>query len=183
MSRQSLYLMKEAQIPEDVPALFEMMCADDQFLFSTRLSFSSDASFQNWLLYQLKSGYRDIYMIYSHSNKLLGYVHSYDFSQEDATAHITVYIREGCRGIAGAFAGLWYADYLFSSYHIRRIYADVYDYNLTSLQNCRSAGFEEEGVLKDYRYFNGTFHDLHCLVMTRESFYQRYGKMTEKWRE
>lgn len=68
------------------------------------------------------------------------------------------------------------AEFLFNldfvDYPIRKVYFEIYDYNTQSLSSNLQAGFTEEGCLKEYRYHNGVFHDLHILAMSRQDFYK-----------
>lgn len=74
----------------------------------------------------------------------------------------------------GAMATLSFMKQLFKQYPLRKIYVDIYDYNQESLKSNISAGFEIEGVLKEYRYLNGKYHSLNVLSISRECFEKRY---------
>ena len=65
-------------------------------------------------------------------------------------------------------------DYLFKNYSLRKIYSPTFAYNLDSYKAQLDAGMQEEGRLKEYRYYDGKYHDLIILAITREEFYKRY---------
>ena len=51
-----------------------------------------------------------------------------------------------------------------------------YAYNEKSLTSLLQCGFEQTGVVKEYRYFNGKYHDLVLLSVSRDDFLNKYGQ-------
>ena len=66
---------------------------------------------------------------------------------------------------------------LFSAYPLRKIYALVYGYNEESLRSNLAAGFVEEGVMREYRYLGGAWHDCHILALTKQAYEEGLGKL------
>ena len=66
---------------------------------------------------------------------------------------------------------------LFLRYPLRKLYSTVYEYNSESLQSNLAAGFEVEGMLKDYRYFNGRYYGLYYLSISKDKFEKTIGKL------
>jgi RimJ/RimL family protein N-acetyltransferase len=109
-------------------------------------------------------------------DKRIGYVHNYDFSMRDGRCKLVVFIDESYREFGiGAIAAISFMRKLFDDYPIRRMYLDIYDYNKESLVSNLKAGFKEEGVIKNYRYHDGSFYDLHILSMDRKTFETKLG--------
>ena len=168
---------------EDLPCLYAMMTGEDQYLFSTKLCFHSMDSFGHWLQDHLGNHFHDFYMVRlasagDMSETTIGYVHNYDFSLIDGHCKLSVYIQPAYRqtGLGGIAAAL-FMQRLFAEYPLRKLYSAIYEYNAESLRSNLAAGFQEEGVLRDYRYYNGAYHDLYYLSITREQFQSRLEKL------
>ena len=63
-------------------------------------------------------------------------------------------------------------DYLFKKYPLKQILISVFDYNANSLSSNLKGGFEEVGVIPEYRFCDGEYHAMHILRITREKFYE-----------
>ncbi len=74
----------------------------------------------------------------------------------------------------GAAMTLCFIDYMFAQYPINKVFFDVYSYNQESLTSNLKAGFILEATIKEYRFYNNTFHDLSILSISRNDFYKRY---------
>ena len=79
-------------------------------------------------------------------------------------------------GAAGLMGARFMGD-LFSAYPLRKIYALVYGYNEESLRSNLAAGFVEEGVMREYRYLGGAWHDCHILALTKQAYEEGLGKL------
>ena len=53
------------------------------------------------------------------------------------------------------------ADYSFANFHIQKLFATVFDFNIASQRVLEKAGFEKEAVLKQTAIKNGIIIDLH----------------------
>lgn len=165
----------------DIRFLYEIMTAEDQYLYSTKLRFLSREDFEQWLCCRLKNDFHDFYIIReSKTLRPLGYVHNYDFSLTDGHCKLVVYIIPEYRktGIGG-IAAVTFMKRLFSMYPLRKLYSTVYEYNKESLQSNFAAGFEEEGIIRDYRYYNGKYHSMHYLSMSKQQFENTIGKLVK----
>ncbi len=165
-------ILRYVNIPTDIPFLYAAMSAEDQYLNSTKLRFFSVQDFERWLCYRLKNDFHDFFIVNdARSSRNLGYVHSYDFSLIDGHCKLVVYIISEYRktGIGG-IAAITFMKRLFAEYPLRKIYSTIYDYNKESLRSNLAAGFIEEGILKDYRYYDGNYHNIHYLSISRERF-------------
>lgn len=171
-------ILNQLEIPKDIDFLYETMNANDQFLFSTKLKFSTYQSFKHWLLGGLNNKFHDFFIVRDLiTNIEIGYVYNYDFSLQNGHCKLVVYICPKYRKTGvGAFATVDFISYLFETYPLRKLYSTIYEYNSESLKCNRSAGFVEEGVLKDYRYYNGELHNIHYLSLSRQTYEQRMRK-------
>ncbi len=102
----------------------------------------------------------------------MGMVYAYDLDPTDRFAYLCTYLTPDFvgRGI-GPAAGRLFGHYLFATLGLRKVYCEVFAYNQPSLIAARHAGFEEEGRLRNHRWFLDRYWDLHILAITRERFY------------
>lgn len=163
-------------VKEHLGYLYNMMCSDEQYLFSSKMDFNNIDTFQRWIMTQLNTNFHDLYMVYI-KGKLhpIGFVHDYEFWLNHGHCKISVYVAPKYRKIGiGSFAAIQFIDCLFRQYVLRKIYMMIYEYNMVSLECNKNAGFTLEGVLHQYRYYNGKLHDLYILSVDREDFYNKF---------
>jgi ribosomal-protein-alanine N-acetyltransferase len=60
--------------------------------------------------------------------------------------------------------------YMFKTVGINRIGATVRPENIASQQLLKKIGFKEEGVLEDYQFTRGSFHDLIMFSLLKRNF-------------
>lgn len=168
-------------LPRDTRFLYEMMTAEDQYLYSTKLRFYSEQGFEQWLYQRLNHDFHDFYIIRdAHASKVMGYVHNYDFSLTDGHCKLAVCIAPGYRATGiGSIAAIMFMHRLFGLYPLRKLYSTIYDYNSESLRGNLAAGFTLEGTIREYRYFDSRFHDMHYLSISRERFENTIGKLVK----
>ena len=58
----------------------------------------------------------------------------------------------------------------FKEMNLNRIEALVYPENLASLEMLKKIGFKQEGLLKEYAFFNGGFEDLIMLSLLKRNY-------------
>lgn len=167
-------------LPDDIDFLYSTMTADDQYLFSTKIRFWTVQAFEQWLICRLRGDFHDFFIVkHRRTNIKIGYVYNYDFSLQHGHCKLVVYIKPEFRKTGmGAFAAVGFVSYLFQTYPLRKLYSTIYEYNYESLKSNRAAGFVEEGVLKEYRYYDGKIHDIHYLSLSRQTYEQ---KILGKW--
>lgn len=156
----------------DIDFLYSIFSGEDQFLYSTNLRFNSKQSFEKWIWEHINTDFHDFFMIMEkRNNQLIGYVHNYDFSLIDGHCKLSVYIDERYRKAGtGGFVSIFFINYLFLKYPLRKIYSTIYDYNSESLKSNLAAGFIEEGIIGDYRYHDGQYYAIHYLSISRDKF-------------
>ena len=70
-----------------------------------------------------------------------------------------------------------FLNYIFKYYPIRKIFCSLFDYNNISKKVLKTAGFQLEGCLKQYRYFNREYHDMSIYALFRNEFYNLKQKL------
>ena len=159
-----------------VPLYDLMQGKDDQMLFSTKCTCNSYESFELFLKTYFQGYYHEFFVIEAENEfNLKGCLYSYEYHPQDGVCKICVVIGKKYRKTGlGAQATIEFMDYLFKNYSLRKIYSPTFAYNLDSYKAQLDAGMQEEGRLKEYRYYDGKYHDLIILAITREEFYKRY---------
>ena len=147
----------------------------EQAQFAVRAPVGDVRAFDVWLSAQLRGPYQDFRVAEDAvTGEFAGFAHSYDVRLADGHCKVCTYVTPAYRAAGG---GAWLAaafiGELFALYPLRKIYAAVYAYNAASLASCSSAGFEEECRLREYRYFDGAYHDCVLLSLTREQYGER----------
>jgi diamine N-acetyltransferase len=62
--------------------------------------------------------------------------------------------------------------HLFNNYPLARIEADTDVNNKAAQKVLKSAGFLQEGRLRNYRYHHGKFNDSYLYSITREDYFK-----------
>lgn len=172
--------LKELDVDRDLDSLFSMMLSSDQYLFSTIISINSKEEFEEWLRSQIRNFFHEFKVIFF-EGKAVGFLYAYEFTLKDLHCKLCMDICDTLRGIGvGGIAAIMYLDYLFDTYPLRKVYSTVYEYNKQSLLSNIRAGFCEEGVLKEYRYYNGKYYDMHFFSITRERFATNLKKIARR---
>ena len=177
------FTFRKFNFRNDLADLFDLMTdARDQALFHCRFPVNSLPDFEKWMIANMTHLYHEFYVIVAKDNySIVGYVYSYDYKFFDGHCKVCIFLKKQYRDVGmGALCGMRFMSDLFSSYPLRKIYIDVYDYNEQSLQCNLGIGFVEEGCLKDYRFLDGKYHDMHLLSITRDAFFEHKKKVTGK---
>lgn len=155
-----------------------MMKEENQILFSHGFQIHNIPMFERWINEKFgKNEFHDFFMIEDTKGNTIGFTFSYEFFNYDAHCKYTLCLYEEYQGCGlGATAGIRMLDYLFKKYPLNRIFVSVFSYNYKSIRNNLKGGFEEVGVLPEYRFCGGEYFSLHILTISREVFYRRYQK-------
>jgi RimJ/RimL family protein N-acetyltransferase len=107
------------------------------------------------------------------AGRAVGLVFDYDRSLEDGYTKVTALLEEGSTGHGGGvIATTLLVSWLFQNLPLRKVYMDVYAYNPAVVGMLRKLGFTEEGMLKEVRYRDGAYWDLHVFALSREAYPQ-----------
>lgn len=101
----------------------------------------------------------------------VGLVYEYGRAPEDGYTKVTTLLQEESVGRgAGVIATTLLIDWLFRALPFRKVYMEVYDYNPRVLGILRKLGFPEEGVLKESRFWDGSYWDVHIFAAYRRAW-------------
>lgn len=154
---------------------------DELYLWSNYRDTQTYAEFENSFKNMLKTIYRHFYIICENVNcRKIGFMYCYNSHVSDGYVYTTSFLIEEYRNtLYGAEAGLLYYAHLFRYYNYRKIYNEVYSYNIASKSFLESAKFSLEGLLKEHRYYLNKFHDLYIYSIKRDFFLQTYDTLIE----
>lgn len=158
----------------DLECLYNYMTEDEnQKMFSHSFQVHNLAQFEHWISEKFaKNEYHDFFMI-DVGTETIGFTFSYEFFNHDGHCKYTLCLFENWQNKGyGAIAGIQMMDYLFRRYPLKQIIVSVFDYNSNSMSSNLKGGFEEVGVVPEYRFWDGEYHSLHILRITRERFYE-----------
>lgn len=148
------------------------ICSDyyEQYKLFSVMNLNSYDSFAQQFERKLSSNFKD-FLIIEVDKKFAGFMVSYDYKSIDGHIKLMLYYEKEFRSGFLSLAGIEFVDILFQYYSIRKIYTEVYSYNLESIRYHEKAGFIEECRLKEYRYFNGKYWDVIYYSIDRNHFY------------
>jgi RimJ/RimL family protein N-acetyltransferase len=109
--------------------------------------------------------------IVTSADRPIGLVFDYDRKLEDGYTKVTSLLEEGSTGHGGGvIATALLVGWLFQTLPLRKLYMEVYDYNSAVARMLRKAGFTEEAVLKEVRFRDGAYWDLHVFALGRAAW-------------
>lgn len=69
-----------------------------------------------------------------------------------------------------------FVDYLFAVFPLRKLTAEVIDFNWIQFSSGSGRMFNEEGVLRSHEYHDGKYWDVHLLAIHREQWETYYSR-------
>lgn len=174
------HLYLRCVIPQDFHFLYNIReDYDDLHLWCNERITISYQEYAEQLDRQLKHTFCHFLIISTcdHGEKI-GMIYCYNAHSGDGYAYTTIYLLPPWRSsVFAAEAGLLYYHYIFRFFNYRKLYSEVYSYNRASMEFLRAAGFCEEGCLKEHRYYDGAFANLHIFSIRRDDFYKRHQQL------
>ena len=140
--------------------------------FSENMKLISLEKYIDYFDKQLKNHYHIFFMVKKRSTgEVIGYLYTYNYNPSNGYIYMSISSDENINSLyAIAEAGILFINYLFSRYSLRKIYAEVYGFNLKSRHIVENTGFSLEGELKKHRYYNGQYHSLLTYALYKDFF-------------
>lgn len=105
----------------------------------------------------------------------IGYIYCYNYRSFDGYLYIKININnngnENKEMLIEACVLLF--DYIFTMMPVRKIYYEVFEYEINYFKFIKNMGFKLEANLKEDKFFNGKYNDKYILSLYRENFYMR----------
>ncbi len=157
----------------------------DLYLWEQHPEVLSDDEFYSDFKSFLSHVVHTIMMIETKSSRdLIGMVYAYRADYLNNHAFLCTYLDSAYRGcLYGAEAAILFIDYLFSYFSFRKLYAEIYEYNVDSMSNSLKAGFIEEGRLKKHRWYRNKYNDMYILALYQRDFYKRFQRILDKLKD
>jgi len=102
----------------------------------------------------------------------IGFVQAYNLNLNEGWCYALVYTAPRYRRGHGVEAYVGLLDYLFRSFNLRKIYADVFEFNADSMSPLMSAGFVEEGRFRQHVWFEKQYWDVIRFAIYRDDWYR-----------
>lgn len=101
----------------------------------------------------------------------IGFCQAYDVNLAEGWCSLLLYVvTEFRRHPHPAEAGLIFLDFLFKHFPLRKVYADVFEYNRESLTLLKKGGFREEARLPNHVWYEDRYWSLIKLALYREVY-------------
>ena len=148
-------------------------------LFTNNFNIMSRDEFSDYIDKRINHEFHDFMIIIDTITNLpIGFVYTYNFNRQNGYMFFAIYLEENARhSMNVAVTSMIFFNYIFKHYPIRKIYCSLFDYNFISKKVLKIAGFQLEGCLKQYRYFNREYHDMNIYALFRDDFYSLMQKL------
>lgn len=101
----------------------------------------------------------------------VGYVQAHDINPLDAWLHFSVYAIKEYRGQGHHLeAMVMGGDIMFDWYPVRKIYADIYEFNQPLVDRQRALGFVDEAFIPDHIWYKDRYWGLYRMALYREKW-------------
>lgn len=105
------------------------------------------------------------------TNAAVGFVQAFGMDIVDRYAHLRMYIEPSRQHLGyGLEAGLLFTRHMFYNYGLRKLYAEVFEHNSTTLKWLERIGFVEEGRLRQHTWYRDRYWDMVVLALYREAW-------------
>ncbi len=113
-----------------------------------------------------------------HSEAPIGFCQAYDMNLAEGWASFLLHVApEFRRRPHPAEAGLILLDLLFKYFPLRKVYADVFEYNVESYDILVNHGFREEARLPNHLWYEDRYWSVIKLALYREDYYEGRQRM------
>jgi RimJ/RimL family protein N-acetyltransferase len=104
----------------------------------------------------------------------IGYALGYNINPWDGSMGATMYLEERFqkRGYGGEATLLW-TDFLFRTFPLRRITAEIYEFATPTLAIVQALGAEEVGFMPEHFWHDDRHWGVHFMMLTREAWNAR----------
>ncbi|MBI4936461.1 MAG: GNAT family N-acetyltransferase [Actinobacteria bacterium] len=105
------------------------------------------------------------------TSRVLGLACTYGVNLRHGYAYIAVAVDESVLGGGyGAEAGALLISYLFETFPFRKLYMEIPDFTVASVEGRMTDAFQKEGVLRSHFLAMGSYWDTHIFAVYREQW-------------
>jgi RimJ/RimL family protein N-acetyltransferase len=158
-------------VDDDMPFLFRLLADPGRghLWMGLRCVFDEREFRDTWAAWT-RDLFRAKFLVES-NGRPVGLALDYDRSLEHGYTKAGVLLQEENVGHGGGVvAAALLGDFLFRTLPLRKIYQEVFGYNLRVVRMLDKAGVPEEGRLKGDQFWDGKYWDLHIFAVYREAW-------------
>jgi RimJ/RimL family protein N-acetyltransferase/acyl carrier protein len=105
------------------------------------------------------------------TNKPVGLVTSYGADFRNGRSHIAIIVEPETQGRGSAMEAMrLFIDYLFAVFPLRKLVAEIFEFNWHQFSAGEGRVFATEGVLKEHEFHDGRYWDLYLVAIFRDSW-------------
>lgn len=166
-------------VPELFPFLYDMLVGQHEVGIRWRYR-GATPSPEDFARNLTSSIYAHYVGVRSSTDEIVSYVSAYSANPRDAHCYVAVAVPDALRLRTGAgmiSLGLL-INSLFENAPFRKVYAEAPAFNMKQYRRAIGPIFEIEGCLTEHEWYQGAFHDVYTLALTRERWLgvrERYG--------
>jgi len=156
----------------DLPMLYSMFSDPERFhLWGHRQVMDESQFLETWRMWSKQRMEARFTVV--KSGRPVGLVFDYDRSMEDGHTKVATLLSEHAAGRgAGVIATTLFSDWLFQTLPLRKLYFDVFGFNVSVVRMLQKLHVREEMCRSDHRYWNGRYWDCHGFSLFREELPQ-----------
>lgn len=104
------------------------------------------------------------------NNEIIGFIRGKGYNRIDRYIYTNGFVEniEENKNMFKESAILFY-KYIFDNFNVRKIYSELYSYNIQYAKILRELGFKKELKLEGYKFFNGKYHSKYVLSLNKEN--------------
>ncbi len=134
---------------------------DYNMLWSNIREFPSKKHFFELLEFNIENEFSFYFMIQNNLEENIGTIFIHDHNKTDNYASISAFLLPKYQNsFFGVDAYKLVFDFVHQNLPIRKLYLDVFEYNIKSIKLIEKVGFDLEGIFKKHRYYKGDYHNV-----------------------
>ena len=134
---------------------------DYNMLWSNIREFPRKENFFDLLDYNIKNEFTYYFLIQNVKKESIGTIFIHDYNKVDNYASISAFIKPNFQNkFYGVDSYKLIFNFIYQNLPIRKLYFDVFEYNLSSIKLIEKVGFNLEGTFVKHRYLNGSYHNI-----------------------
>jgi RimJ/RimL family protein N-acetyltransferase len=122
-------------------------------------------------------------VVHPETGRRLGYVVAYRTDPRNGYTHIGIVMIPPLIGKGvGAEALILFVNYLFDTWNLRKIYAEIPEFNYGTVASGSGRLFQEEAKLRDHIFYGGKYWDQYVVAIYREAWeaFDAIGKLMKR---
>lgn len=142
---------------------------DTKYLSSTEARIVTKNEFNDMLKCE---DYHIYLLIVSTTNNVpIGYIYSNKYNKIDEYINVSIFLEDVPNREESFIETInMFYNYLFTCFPIRKIYNEMFEYNVVDLKILRKIGCKIEAKMKDDKFFDRKYHNKYILAMYNYDF-------------